>query len=150
MSTSVRTVRVTALGVLALALVACGGAASAPATATPPAPLTVTITMKEFAFEPAQISARVGQPVKLTFVNQGTLLHDFTSLDAMVEAMNADQGAEHSMDDMMDDAALHMAVDVGHSESLEFMPTQAGTYTFFCTVEGHQAAGMTGTLVVTP
>jgi uncharacterized cupredoxin-like copper-binding protein len=31
-----------------------------------------------------------------------------------------------------------------------FRPTQTGTYTFYCAVPGHRAAGMVGTLTVEP
>ncbi|MBI5715993.1 MAG: cupredoxin domain-containing protein, partial [Chloroflexi bacterium] len=43
---------------------------------------------------------------------------------------------------------LHIAVAMGKSGTLEFTPTKAGTYEFFCTVAGHKEAGMKGTLVV--
>lgn len=111
---------------------------------------TASITMKEFAFEPAKITVKAGQPVKLTLVNDGALLHDFTSMDAAVEMMAGEHGAQHDMNETMEGAMMHIAVDVGKSATLEFTPTQAGVYTFFCTVEGHRAAGMEGQLIVTP
>jgi len=36
----------------------------------------------------------------------------------------------------------------GDSATIEFTPTKAGTYEFFCTTAGHKEAGMIGTLVV--
>jgi uncharacterized cupredoxin-like copper-binding protein len=45
---------------------------------------------------------------------------------------------------------VHMAADVGQTETLEFTPNKPGTYTFFCTVAGHKEAGMTGKLAITP
>jgi uncharacterized cupredoxin-like copper-binding protein len=143
--------RIALLGLLAAALSACASAATPAADeGMPMQPMEITVAMTDFAFEPAEITARLGQPIALTLVNKGALLHDFTSTDAEVEVMSMDEGAEHDMGDMMDDAKMHIAVDVNHSEVLEFTPTKAGTYTFYCTVEGHKEAGMTGTLVVTP
>jgi len=55
----------------------------------------------------------------------------------------------HDMGDMDEQPALHMAAANGTSATIEFTPTKPGTYTFFCTVAGHKAAGMTGTLTVT-
>ena len=43
---------------------------------------------------------------------------------------------------------LHLALESGTDGVLEFTPTEAGAYEFMCTVTGHAAAGMTGTLIV--
>lgn len=142
--------RVVLLVSLALALAACGGAAPTPNAAAPKEPLAITIGMAEFAFEPAEISASVGQPVKLALVNKGTLLHDFSSMDAKVEVMSMQEGAAHDMGDLESQMTMHMAVDASTTETLEFTPTKAGTYEFYCSVEGHKAAGMVGKLIVTP
>ncbi len=142
--------RVVLLISLALALAACGGAVPTPNAAAPKEPLAITIGMTEFAFEPAEISASVGQPVKLALVNKGTLLHDFSSMDAKVEVMSMQEGAAHDTGDMESQMTMHMAVDASTTETLEFTPTDTGTYEFYCSVEGHKAAGMVGKLIVTP
>jgi len=49
-------------------LAACGPAA--------PEPLEMTIRMREFAFEPNIIEAKVGQQVTLNLVNEGALEHE--------------------------------------------------------------------------
>jgi uncharacterized cupredoxin-like copper-binding protein len=36
----------------------------------------------------------------------------------------------------------------GQTNQLEFTPTAAGTYEFWCTVPGHKEAGMIGKLIV--
>jgi plastocyanin len=111
--------RVVLLVPFALALAACGGAAATPDAAAPKEPLAMTISMAEFAFEPAEISASVGQPVKLALVNKGTLLHDFSSMDAKVEVMSMQEGAEHDMGGMESQVTMHMAVDPSTTETLE-------------------------------
>ena len=101
--------------------------------------------MTEFQFQPAEITANVGQPIKLVMKNNGTVLHDFVSTDAMAEVM-AEQSAMHDMAEM--ETAMHAAVEPGQQSTLEFKATQPGTYTFSCTVPGHKEAGMVGKLIV--
>jgi uncharacterized cupredoxin-like copper-binding protein len=43
---------------------------------------------------------------------------------------------------------MHTAIEAGQESTLEFKATQAGTYTFYCTVAGHKEAGMMGKLIV--
>jgi uncharacterized cupredoxin-like copper-binding protein len=126
--------------VLTFTLAACGGAAPDSTT-----PRTVMLTLNEFQFQPAEITVNVGQPVKLVLKNNGTVLHDFVSTDAMVEVME-EHGAMHDMGGMP--TAMHAAIEAGQQGTLEFKATQAGTYTFYCTIAGHKEAGMTGKLIV--
>ena len=139
----------TTLRLLVLALVvtstlaACGGAAANFTTSTEPK--TVTLTLNEFQFQPAEITTKVGQPIKLVLKNNGTVLHDFVSTDAMVEVME-EHGAVHDMAGMQTN--MHAAIEAGQESTLEFKATQAGTYTFYCTVAGHKEAGMMGKLIV--
>ena len=129
--------------VLTFTLAACSGAAASSTTSTDPR--TVTLALNEFQFQPAEITVNVGQPVKLVMKNNGTVLHDFVSTDAMVEVME-EHGAMHDMAGMP--TAMHAAIEAGQQSTLEFKATQAGTYTFYCTIAGHKEAGMTGKLIV--
>ena len=116
--------------ILTLTLAACGSAASRSTT-----PKTVTLTLNEFQFQPAEITTNVGQPIKLVLKNNGTVLHDFVSTDAMVEVME-EHGAEHDMAGMQTN--MHAAIEAGQQSTLEFKATQPGTYTFYCTIAGHR------------
>ena len=127
--------------VLVVTLTACGGAASG---STEPAK-TITLALNEFQFQPAEITVDVGQTVKLVLKNNGTVLHDFVSTDAKVEVLE-EHGAEHDMGGMP--TTMHAAIEAGQQSTLEFKATQAGTYTFYCTIAGHKEAGMTGKLTV--
>ena len=127
--------------ILTFILAACGGAAQPASTE----PKTMTVALNEFQFQPSEITVGVGQPVKLVIKNNGTVLHDFVSDDAMVEVM-AEHGAEHDMPGMA--PKMHAAIEAGQQSTLEFKATQAGTYTFYCTVPGHKEAGMVGKLIV--
>ena len=82
---------------------------------------------------------------KLVLKNNGTVLHDFVSTDAMVEVME-EHGAEHDMAGMRTN--IHAAIEAGQQSTLEFKATQPGTYTFYCTIAGHREAGMQGRLIV--
>jgi uncharacterized cupredoxin-like copper-binding protein len=126
--------------VLALTLAACGGTA-----ANSTAPKTITLNLNEFQFQPMDITANVGQPIKLVLKNNGTVLHDLVSVEAKVEVIE-EHGAEHEMAGM--ETALHAAVEPGQESTIEFKATQAGTYTFNCSVAGHKEAGMVGKLIV--
>ena len=144
MSQVARRASIALMSVFALVLAACSGTTS---NATPAGPKVINVTMQEFSFQPSEISVRVGQPVKIVLANKGAVLHDFSSPDARVE-MTESHGATHEMAGM--DVKMHAAVEAGQIGTLEFKPTQAGTYTFNCTVAGHKDAGMVGKLVVTP
>src|SRR5438445_8000380 len=73
-----------------LALVAC--ASAAPAT---PAPLAVNVKAQDIMFSPMTLTARVGQPVTVTFQNTGALEHSFVidALNVKLEHVQAGQTA---------------------------------------------------------
>lgn len=121
--------------VLSLALAACGssGSTATPAASTPasaPAsaaaacavsgtPGSVTVSIKDFAFNPSAITAKVGETV--TFTNGDTASHTAT------------------LDDGTCDTKL---ITNGKSGSLTF--SAAGAYPFHCTVH----TDMKGTITV--
>ncbi|SDG09866.1 nitrite reductase (NO-forming) [Limimonas halophila] len=114
-----RTIR-TGLRVLA-------GAGVAAALATPAAAQkTVTVVGKEFKFEPSTVELEAGETLVIKFKNQGALSHNLT-----FKKLDADTGT----------------IQTDGTETIRVQP-EPGTYTFVCTVPGHEAAGMTGTLKV--
>ena len=139
-----RNIVATGFAILAgLALAACSGAGGTTG------PQALTVEAKEFTFSPANLEVQAGQPVKLTLQNTGTEEHDFSILEIPLAAQAEETGgAEHDMSNMADMPDLHVAAMKGQRATLDFTPTQAGTYQFWCTVPGHKDAGMTGTLVV--
>ena len=86
----------------------------------------IEVTATSFEFDPDQITVTAGEDVAIVLFSED-LLHDFTidELDAHVAA-----DAEET-----NEGGLHA-------------PDAPGRYTFYCTVAGHRAAGMEGTLVV--
>ena len=101
-------------------LSACDGGA--------PAVREINVDASEFKFEPATITAQVGQPVRVTVTNTGSLEHTFTVTELGVEE----------------------PLPVGQTIMVEFTPAQSGTLELVCTVPGHMEAGMVGTVTVNP
>lgn len=81
-------------------------------------------------FDPATVTVRAGQPVRLTLDNRGSaLVHDWTV-------------------DGLDGKQVQVKANPNQQATVEFTPTQPGTYQFYCAEPGHKEAGMVGTLVV--
>ena len=145
---------------LALALVVVAGAAWAcggsdddgkPAAGGDTAgPLQVRVVAEDesgaLKFEPAEIRVGVGQTVRLVLENKGLALHDLSVMEMPVR-MIMESGAEHGAEGDSG-MALHVASDPGQRGELEFVPLEPGTYVFFCSVLGHQEAGMEGRIIV--
>lgn len=109
----------------------------------------VTLHGKEFSFSPNLVQLKVGQPVQLTLMNDGTLDHDIKS-DIPVSNL-AYQTADNDAAEQADNAAggvFDVDYNRGHTAQITFVPTKAGTYQFYCDVAGHKEAGMIGTFVV--
>lgn len=154
-----------AIGLVWMLLVGCAPAAS-------PAPQTLTVRADEFAFAPADLSVTVGQPVRLTLENEGTVEHDLVIKQIPLAAAPAAAPSEHTADghqhatptpDGSDHAAdghqhgdatdaanqVHVAAGAGGTSTVEFTPSEAGTYEVYCSVPGHKEAGMVAQVVVT-
>jgi plastocyanin len=124
------------LAAFVLALSACGGGSSS--SSTTPATTggggggggsTVKISADPsgaLKYEQTDVSATAGS-ITIDFTNMSSLPHDVT-----IEG-NGASGAT----DQITDSTTSTTVDL-----------QPGTYTFFCSVDGHRAAGMEGTLTV--
>ncbi len=90
--------------------------------------MDVTIEAREFAFSPTVLMLKMGQPIRLTFKNTGKMPHNF-----IIDEIN---GAKTAM------------VSAGQTTTIEFTPTKAGTFKFYCGVGNHRAQGMEGTVTV--
>lgn len=131
------------VAVLAIALVACGdddggagggGGATGNATAKTGATAGETIELAadpsgQLKFDKTMITAAAGD-ITIRLTNDSSVPHD-------VGVRNAD------------DKVLGQSDEITKSETtLKLSRVKAGTYTFFCSVPGHEAAGMKGTLTV--
>ena len=88
----------------------------------------VTVHAADFRFEPSRITVAVGEAVNLSLVNDDEIPHDLVI------------------------PSLGVAVDApaGETATVGFTPDRTGTFEFRCSIPGHAAAGMTGTIEVTP
>ena len=113
--------------------------------------MEITVQGTGMSYQPAMIEVMAGQPVKITFQNMDTVDHDMTIMEFPVVMMGATQEpiAGHDMGGVTEVPGFHMAALMNQTSVLEFTPSKPGTYEFYCTVAGHKAAGMVGTLVVT-
>lgn len=109
-------------------------ATTAPAETVPPAEgAAVRAEMREFAFEPANLTVRRGGTLEVE--NVGSVPHNLT-----IER-GPDAGAD------TDDLAATSTFGAGRSEELG-VDLPPGTYALVCTVPGHREAGMVGTITV--
>lgn len=85
-----------------------------------------TVVASEFRFHPPEVDVQEGAPVNLVLENEGRAFHTLTipELEFELRAAPGDRVA-------------------GSLEDAE-----PGRYSFLCAVPGHEAAGMTGTLIV--
>lgn len=116
-------------------------AACAPASG---AAQSLTLVFKDISYEPSTLEVTAGEPVALTLINNGALEHDFSIEKIAVTSVSESNPGWHSHIH----GDLHASVNPGETNVLTFTPTEPGTYNFFCTVAGHKAAGMEGTLIV--
>lgn len=121
------------------ALTACGGE-----TEAAPEPEGVTLSISgydTFAYDPDAVSVPTGSEVTLNFKNEGGLDHNFVlvsnSADPLtVTEANAIGGINAG------------TVSGGGETTLTFTAPPPGSYQYVCTIAGHAAGGMVGTLTV--
>ena len=124
---------------------------SACSTAEPSKPATeVTVEMTDFAYNPSAITVAAGQPVNFTVKNTGNIEHDFVveKIDAKTDLLQ-DSGSEaHHAHGQEQNYDLHVSAGVGQTSVFQLTVLEPGTYKVFCSVEGHEEAGMVGELIV--
>jgi plastocyanin len=134
-----------ALGALSpVALVACGGGGSSSSTSTTPSSTTSSTaaagggggsTIKveadpsgQLAYTETSLTANAGSDT-IDFNNPASLAHNVTIQDSSGQTVGAT--------DTITGSTTSTTVDL-----------KPGTYTFFCSVDSHEQAGMKGTLTV--
>lgn len=140
---------------VAILLTACGSSAESSAVADLPT-AEFEIVATDIAYDTNQLEVMTGQPIKVTFRNEGALEHDFSIMklplsgDVMSTQMEGEMaGHDDDMHAMAEEPEVHVAASMnGGSNVLQFTPAEPGTYEYYCTVAGHKEAGMVGTLTV--
>jgi uncharacterized cupredoxin-like copper-binding protein len=130
---------------MALAAIALVGALAGCSSGSTGDVQTINVKAGNTTFETKEITVEKGKTYKLVFDNQDVQTHDF-SVDQIPVKVKESHMDMHDMGGKMPD--LHVSADGGKTGEIEFTPTKAGTYTFYCTVAGHKDAGMVGQLIV--
>lgn len=100
----------------------------------------VMVKLTDFAFTPAKLSLRAGQPVRLTLSNQGTDLHDFAAPEFFAAATFRKDGAVPH--------GGKVAVAKDQTAEIDLVPGAPGEYPLECTEFLHTMMGMSGTITV--
>jgi uncharacterized cupredoxin-like copper-binding protein len=107
-------------------------------------PVTVEITVHYSHFEPSAVVVPAGRPVTFVLVNTDPIDHEWIVGDAALHARHR-TGTEpyHAS------RPTEVSLDAGATRTTTITFDSPGTLTFVCHLPGHEAYGMTGTLVVT-
>lgn len=87
----------------------------------------VEMTGEDFRFSTDEISVKVGETVRVV-LTANDMPHDF-----VIDEFDVNSGVANP----------------GETVEVEFTPTEAGEFEFYCSVGQHRANGMVGTLTVT-
>lgn len=131
------------LVILVLFLSACASSNAIPAT-------EITVDMNEFLYEPAEITIPANQPVVLILTNSGAQEHDFVvqEINVINVEKEGDSGGVQHAHGADVDYDLHISTSAGGTSTLTFTATEPGTCKIFCSIQGHEIAGMVGELIV--
>lgn len=102
------------------------------------------------AFAPTTLSATAGGPITVNFKNPAPVEHNFVLVQSGQEQAVADAAAAKNGDATGISGVIQSGgvLKAGGTESFEIPAQTAGSYPYICTVPGHYAAGMKGTLTV--
>jgi plastocyanin len=134
--------------VLALLSACSGGTSDGP----PPTPVvvagdgTVTVRADEWDFEPAVIQVQQGREITILLQNDGRILHNLKLEDLHGELIESVSSGPQEADE----GELFVAADSANGGTLVFRPLEAGSFAYYCTLDGHRGLGMEGTLRVVP
>lgn len=106
-----------------------GGASNTSDGGTSTATCSVTVSLEDFKFVPAMVNLSSGAST-VCVKNNGKSPHDYVVRDADKKRLGGTS-----------------MLDPGESEQLK-ITLQAGSYTSYCSVAGHEALGMVGTVTV--
>ncbi len=128
MRTTSISLRAALLGALAVTALACGGDEEATPSPEPTAaPVDISIEASEFKYVDDAWTIPAAGDTTFELVNVGVVEHDFT----------------------IDELDFQILANVGETVTGTLSNPAAGTYKVYCTIPGHEAAGMVGELVVT-
>ncbi len=108
---------------------------------------TVEVVLDEYSFTPNVLRFKSGVPYKLQIKNRGTVKHYFTAVEffKVIATRKVQSNADGEIK-----APYFSALEVfpGRSLDLYFVPVTKGSYELHCTISGHEAKGMHGTIEI--
>ena len=109
------------------------------------------VDMSQLSFTPSVIEVKAGEVVEIAIQNSEATLHDFTidKVDADVHISYLGGTGQHGHEAQTKEADVHFALTEAGSGIVHLKIHEPGEYVFYCSVPGHQEAGMEGTLIVT-
>jgi plastocyanin len=116
-----------ALSLLLMVTAACQGVAGSSTSTGTGTALTVNAS-DQMRFDPQTLNVPAGQPISVTLVNGGALIHDIVVNDGAEQPVKIEAAGKQSAQGT-------------------FTMLRPGTYAYICAQPGHEAAGMTGTIV---
>src|SRR5215213_10133478 len=118
--------------VFTLLLVACGQSQSAAST-----PQAFSVVAKEFAFAPAALTVKAGQPVTINLQNTGAVEHDWSVREIEISGeakSNGDASSGHTMGGMGDEPKRAVTARTGHTGTQPVTPSKPRTDEYYHTV----------------
>lgn len=108
------------------------------------------VEMSSFAFTPDVLEVNAEDVIEIAIQNVDPLLHDFTIDDVAADVHISYLGGtgEHAHLEPEREADIHFALTERGTGIVHVKVSQPGEYVFYCSVPGHQEAGMEGTLIV--
>ncbi len=109
------------------------------------------VDMSLLSFTPDVLEVKALEVVEIAIQNSEATLHDFTidKVDADVHISYLAGTGQHEHAEAAKDADVHFALTEAGSGIVHLKIHEPGEYVFYCSVTGHQAAGMEGTPIVT-
>ena len=98
-------------------------------------------------FKPKELVLKVGTPYVIELVNVGKVLHEYTA-DQFFPTV-AFRKARDAAGEYKSPLLKEAEVEAGKQLDLHLIPTKAGTFKIVCQLQGHEMAGMVGTIKVT-
>jgi uncharacterized cupredoxin-like copper-binding protein len=110
----------------------------------------LTVEMTDFAYTPSSVTIPAGEPVTLTVNNTGKIEHDFVveQIDVTTTVIEDNGSNAHHAHGAEQNFDLHVSALPGEASVVELTVAEPGTYKIFCSVEGHEEAGMIGELTI--
>lgn len=108
---------------------------------------TIDVSLHDaMRFEPAEITVRQGDTIRLRIRNAGRLLHELVI--GSEEELARHAALMRANPDMAHEAPYMAHVNPGQAGEIVWQFSRAGTFKYGCLVPGHFEAGMVGTIKV--